>query len=46
MQTIPHTTLGHFVGGKPVDGTSGRFGEVYDPATGAVARRVAFAGAG
>jgi malonate-semialdehyde dehydrogenase (acetylating)/methylmalonate-semialdehyde dehydrogenase len=46
MQTIPLTTLGHFVGGRPADGTSGRFGEVYDPATGALARRVAFAGEG
>jgi malonate-semialdehyde dehydrogenase (acetylating)/methylmalonate-semialdehyde dehydrogenase len=46
MQTIPLTTLGHFVGGKAADGTSGRFGEVYDPATGAIARRVAFAEAG
>jgi malonate-semialdehyde dehydrogenase (acetylating)/methylmalonate-semialdehyde dehydrogenase len=46
MQTIPLTTLGHFVGGRAVDGASGRFGEVYDPATGAIARRVAFAGAG
>ena len=44
MQTIPLTTLGHFVGGEPLDGTSGRFGEVFDPATGAIARRVAFAG--
>jgi malonate-semialdehyde dehydrogenase (acetylating)/methylmalonate-semialdehyde dehydrogenase len=46
MQTIPLTTLGHFVGGRPVEGASARFGDVYDPATGAIARRVAFAGAG
>jgi malonate-semialdehyde dehydrogenase (acetylating)/methylmalonate-semialdehyde dehydrogenase len=34
----------HFIGGRTVEGRSGRFGEVCDPATGAVARRVAFAG--
>ncbi|HEY0394998.1 MAG TPA: CoA-acylating methylmalonate-semialdehyde dehydrogenase, partial [Candidatus Elarobacter sp.] len=45
MQTLPLTRLGHFVGGSPVDGDSGRFGDVYDPATGEIARRVAFAGA-
>jgi malonate-semialdehyde dehydrogenase (acetylating) / methylmalonate-semialdehyde dehydrogenase len=45
MQTIPLTTLGHFVGGVPVEGRSGRAGEVYDPATGELARRVAFASA-
>ncbi|HEY6233903.1 MAG TPA: CoA-acylating methylmalonate-semialdehyde dehydrogenase [Candidatus Elarobacter sp.] len=45
MQTIPLTTLGHFVGGALVEGRAGRAGDVFDPATGAVARRVAFAGA-
>ncbi|GAC1583855.1 MAG: CoA-acylating methylmalonate-semialdehyde dehydrogenase [Candidatus Elarobacter sp.] len=45
MQTIPLTTIGHFVGGAVVEGTSGRTGDVYDPATGAVARRVALASA-
>ena len=45
MQTIPLTTLGHFVGGRAVEGASGRFGDVFDPATGEKARRVAFAGA-
>jgi malonate-semialdehyde dehydrogenase (acetylating) / methylmalonate-semialdehyde dehydrogenase len=45
MQTIPLTTLGHFIGGAPVEGRSGRAGNVYDPATGELARRVAFAGA-
>jgi malonate-semialdehyde dehydrogenase (acetylating)/methylmalonate-semialdehyde dehydrogenase len=44
MQTIPLTTLGHFIGGRPVEGRSGRSGDVYDPATGELARRVAFAG--
>ncbi|MDB5071918.1 MAG: methylmalonate-semialdehyde dehydrogenase [Candidatus Eremiobacteraeota bacterium] len=45
MQTIPLTTLGHFAAGRPVEGASGRSGDVYDPATGALARRVAFASA-
>jgi malonate-semialdehyde dehydrogenase (acetylating)/methylmalonate-semialdehyde dehydrogenase len=46
MQTIPLTTLGHFIGGRAVEGASSRSGDVYDPATGELARRVAFAGAG
>ncbi len=37
--------LGHYVGGADVPGTSGRFGDVYDPATGEVQARVAFASA-
>jgi malonate-semialdehyde dehydrogenase (acetylating)/methylmalonate-semialdehyde dehydrogenase len=35
----------HFIGGRPVEGTSGRYGEVYNPATGTLARRVSFASA-
>jgi len=35
--------LRHFIGGKPVSGTSGRFGDVYDPSTGLVAARAPFA---
>ncbi len=35
----------HFLNGKPVPGTSGRFGEVYDPNTGNVQARVALASA-
>src|SRR3974390_168252 len=35
--------IGHFVGGKEVEGTSGRFGDVFDPNTGEVQARVAFA---
>jgi malonate-semialdehyde dehydrogenase (acetylating)/methylmalonate-semialdehyde dehydrogenase len=35
----------HFIGGRLFEGNSGRYGEVYNPATGALARRVAFAGA-
>ena len=40
---MPLTTLGHFVGGSVVEGRSNRAGDVYDPATGEVERRVAFA---
>src|SRR5690242_21309752 len=36
-------TVGHFINGKPVPGTSGRQGNVYDPATGQVTKRVALA---
>jgi malonate-semialdehyde dehydrogenase (acetylating)/methylmalonate-semialdehyde dehydrogenase len=35
--------LAHFVGGKEVPGSSGRFGEVYNPASGQLKLRVAFA---
>jgi malonate-semialdehyde dehydrogenase (acetylating) / methylmalonate-semialdehyde dehydrogenase len=37
-------TIGHIINGKPVPGTTGRYGNVYDPATGRVAKQVAFAG--
>ncbi|MCC7384827.1 MAG: CoA-acylating methylmalonate-semialdehyde dehydrogenase [Deltaproteobacteria bacterium] len=37
------TTLGHFIGGQRVEGRSGRFGDVYDPAVGEVSARVSFA---
>jgi malonate-semialdehyde dehydrogenase (acetylating)/methylmalonate-semialdehyde dehydrogenase len=33
----------HFIAGQTHEGTSGRFGDVYNPATGRVARRVAMA---
>ncbi len=39
------TELSHFVGGKPVSGTSGRFADVFDPSTGAVQARVPLASA-
>ncbi|MBB5850170.1 CoA-acylating methylmalonate-semialdehyde dehydrogenase [Amycolatopsis umgeniensis] len=39
------TELSHFVGGKPVAGTSGRFADVFDPSTGAVQARVPLASA-
>jgi malonate-semialdehyde dehydrogenase (acetylating)/methylmalonate-semialdehyde dehydrogenase len=38
-------TLSHFIDGVRVAGTSGRFGDVYDPATGAVDARVPLASA-
>jgi malonate-semialdehyde dehydrogenase (acetylating)/methylmalonate-semialdehyde dehydrogenase len=47
MQTITPPTaiseIGHYVAGKRVAGTSGRSGEVYNPATGEQTGRVAFA---
>jgi malonate-semialdehyde dehydrogenase (acetylating)/methylmalonate-semialdehyde dehydrogenase len=36
----------HYIQGKATEGTSGRWGEVYNPATGEKSRRVAFASAG
>jgi len=33
----------HFIAGKPVEGTSGRFGDVFNPATGEVQAQTAFA---
>ncbi|WP_030563491.1 CoA-acylating methylmalonate-semialdehyde dehydrogenase [Streptomyces aureocirculatus] len=38
-------TVDHWIGGKSVEGTSGTYGPVTDPATGAVTTRVAFASA-
>ncbi|RJQ89146.1 CoA-acylating methylmalonate-semialdehyde dehydrogenase [Amycolatopsis panacis] len=38
---IPELT--HFIGGKPIPGTSGRFSDVFDPSTGAVQARVPLA---
>src|SRR5690242_20122273 len=35
--------IGHFIGGKTVPGTSGRYGDVFDPNTGDVQARVAYA---
>ncbi|NBN78420.1 CoA-acylating methylmalonate-semialdehyde dehydrogenase [Microvirga tunisiensis] len=35
--------IGHFIGGKHVEGTSGRFADVYNPATGEVQAQVALA---
>src|SRR5690348_17025822 len=36
-------SIGHFIGGKEVKGTSGRFADVYQPMTGEVQARVALA---
>ena len=33
--------IGHFIDGKRVSGTSGRFGDIFNPATGEVQGRVA-----
>ncbi|MDE2583511.1 MAG: CoA-acylating methylmalonate-semialdehyde dehydrogenase [Rhodospirillales bacterium] len=37
--------IGHFIAGRPAAGTSGRFGDVFDPALGEVTARVALASA-
>ena len=37
--------IGHFIAGKPVAGTSGKFGDVFNPAAGEVTARVALADA-
>ncbi|WP_332677020.1 CoA-acylating methylmalonate-semialdehyde dehydrogenase [Brevundimonas sp.] len=36
-------SIDHFIGGRPVAGTSGQFGDVFDPNTGAVQARVQMA---
>ncbi|MFE2429136.1 CoA-acylating methylmalonate-semialdehyde dehydrogenase [Streptomyces sp. NPDC059373] len=36
-------TITHWIGGKPVEGTSDRYGPVYNPATGEQDKQVAFA---
>src|SRR3981189_2488734 len=37
--------IGHFIGGKHIAGTSGNFGDVFDPASGEVTGKVAMADA-
>ena len=37
--------IGHFINGRPVAGESGRFGDVFNPATGELSARVALASA-
>ena len=39
-------TINHFIGGREVEGTSGRHGDVYNPALGELVRRVTFADEG
>src|ERR1700676_1804851 len=36
-------TIGHFIGGREVKGTSGRFADVFEPMTGEVQAKVALA---
>ena len=36
-------TIGHFIGGREVKGTSGRFADVFEPMTGSVQAQVALA---
>ncbi len=43
MTTHAENTLAHFIGGKPVASTGDRTGDVFNPATGDVQRKVAFA---
>src|SRR3954462_10507320 len=40
---IPMREIGHFIGGKTVAGNSGRSGDVFNPNTGEVQAKVAFA---
>ena len=40
------TDLTHYIGGKPVSGASGRFADVFNPATGASETRVPLATTG
>src|SRR5512142_1470068 len=42
-ESIAMREIGHFIGGKTVQGTSGRYGDIFDPNTGEVQARVAFA---
>src|SRR6202142_2146694 len=37
--------IGHFISGKPIAGSSGKFGDVFDPASGEVTGKVAMADA-
>jgi len=45
MDAAVKQMVGHYIGGRAVAGTSGRFGDVYNPATGAVTKSVALASA-
>ncbi|MEE8625523.1 MAG: aldehyde dehydrogenase family protein, partial [Acidiferrobacterales bacterium] len=38
-------TLHHYIGGQKIEGTSGRFGDIYNPATGEITAKVPFASA-
>ncbi|HVB58068.1 MAG TPA: CoA-acylating methylmalonate-semialdehyde dehydrogenase [Candidatus Acidoferrales bacterium] len=39
----PTEVVPHFIGGRPMEGASGRFGKIYNPALGKPTRQVAFA---
>jgi malonate-semialdehyde dehydrogenase (acetylating)/methylmalonate-semialdehyde dehydrogenase len=43
LETQPIRELHHWIAGKPVPGTSGRFGDVFNPATGRIQGRVPLA---
>ncbi len=45
MDVAVKEVVGHYVGGRLVAGTSDRFGDIYNPATGEVVRTVALASA-
>ena len=42
-QSVEPREITHFIGGQPARGASGRFGDVYNPALGAIAGRVPLA---
>ena len=42
--TVSHDVIGHFINGGALSGSGERFGNVYNPATGEMTARVAFAG--
>jgi malonate-semialdehyde dehydrogenase (acetylating)/methylmalonate-semialdehyde dehydrogenase len=43
MKTAAKVTLSHFVGGQMIEGRGERFGDIYNPATGAVTKQVPLA---
>ena len=43
MKTAAKVTLSHFVGGQMIEGRGDRFGDIYNPATGAVTKQVPLA---
>ena len=45
MDTAGKEEVGHYIGGRGVSGSSGRYGDVSNPAPGEVARQVALASA-
>ncbi|MDH3694707.1 MAG: CoA-acylating methylmalonate-semialdehyde dehydrogenase [Gammaproteobacteria bacterium] len=45
MDARVQQTLWHFVGGQRVEGASGRFGDIYNPATGEITKKAPYASA-